>query len=288
MKKYVLLRQTLTSDTGPATIKYFIGYQSNDINNLLFLSSITPKLAKSVVPNEGVYTPIDSDAESVSQEYDVISCQREGDYYSTFICVPSAEYNGIGDSASSAYVLNTVTASELISAAEGIDSRTYAGWQTTSSVRDQMSELSNSLNSLNTALLENFGKSIGDLTGSYVLQSQVTQKITDSNLIVTQADIEALTNVMHFTYAVSKEEDESDAAAIKRTYDAACKTPAKGDVVIITGSSKEYVYDGKSWRELGDESAAASSAALETEQTARKEADTLLSNEVTALTSDVS
>ena len=151
-----------------------------------------------------------------------------------------------------------------------------------------MSELSNSLNSLNTALLENFGKSIGDLTGSYVLQSQVTKTITDSNKIVTQDDIKALTNVMHFTYAVSKEDGESDAMAIKRTYDADSKTPAKGDVVIVTDSSKEYVYDGKSWCELGDKSAAASSAALETEQTARKAADTFLSNEVTALTSDVS
>lgn len=153
-----------------------------------------------------------------------------------------------------------------------------------------MSELSNSLNNLNTALLENFGKSIGDLTGSYVLQSQVTQTqpLTDSNRIVTQADIKALTNVMHFTYAVSKEEGESDADAVNRTYSADSKTPAKGDVVIITDSSKEYVYDGKSWRELGDESASASSAALETEQTARKAADTFLSNEVTALTSAVS
>lgn len=95
-----------------------------------------PKLAASVVPNEGIYTPIGSDAEAASQEYDVISCQREGDYYSTFICVPSAEYNGIGDNAAGEYVLNTTTTSELISAEDGKVSTTYAGWQTTSSVRD--------------------------------------------------------------------------------------------------------------------------------------------------------
>lgn len=132
MKKYVLLKQTLTSDTEPtATTKYFIGYQSKDDSTLLFyLSSIMPKLAKSVVPNEGIYTLIGSDAEAASQEYDVISCQREGDYYSTFICVPSAEYNGIGDNAASEYVLNTVTASELISAENNNNniSTTYAGW----------------------------------------------------------------------------------------------------------------------------------------------------------------
>ena len=70
-----------------------------------------------------------------------------------------------------------------------------------------------------------------------------------SNPIVTKNDIADLAGAMHFREAVTPNEGETDLAALARVID----DPASGDVAIITTTSKEYVYNGATWIELGDE-----------------------------------
>lgn len=60
-----------------------------------------------------------------------------------------------------------------------------------------------------------------------------------SNPVVTKNDIADLAGAMHFRGAVSDTSEITD--------------PAAGDIVIIPSTSKEYVYNGTEWIELGDE-----------------------------------
>ena len=61
--------------------------------------------------------------------------------------------------------------------------------------------------------------------------------------------------------------------------------PQDGDVVVVTDSSKEYVYDAKAkkWIELGDETLYATKAELNAEEEARKAADKALSGKIDVL-----
>lgn len=126
------------------------------------------------------------------------------------------------------------------------------------------------------------------LTG-YVKYADVKSTVSESNKVVTEKDIEALTNVMHFLGTVTPNDGESDAAAAVRTFADA----KKGDVVISTKTSKEYVYVGDeagveaNWREFGDESSYATKTALEDEKTAREAADTGLSTAVGEVKTDL-
>ena len=60
-----------------------------------------------------------------------------------------------------------------------------------------------------------------------------------SNPVVTKNDIADLAGAMHFRGAVSDPSEITD--------------PAAGDIIIIPSTSKEYVYNGTEWIELGDE-----------------------------------
>lgn len=60
-----------------------------------------------------------------------------------------------------------------------------------------------------------------------------------SNPVVTKNDIADLAGAMHFRGAVSDPSEITD--------------PAAGDIIIIPSTSKEYVYNGAEWIELGDE-----------------------------------
>jgi len=70
-----------------------------------------------------------------------------------------------------------------------------------------------------------------------------------SNPVVTKDDIADLAGAMHFRGAVTPNDGETDAEAIAREI----TDPASGDIVIVTTTSKEYVYNGTAWIELGDE-----------------------------------
>lgn len=67
---------------------------------------------------------------------------------------------------------------------------------------------------------------------------------------------------MHFAGATDPEAGETPAARIEALYQSKGETPAAGDIVI--DGTKEYVYDGSAWKELGDEGTYATKAELET------------------------
>lgn len=88
--------------------------------------------------------------------------------------------------------------------------------------------------------------------------SQLSAKIglsaaTDTNPVVTKNDIADLAGAMHFIGAVVPTEGQPDINAISEHYMSKSLTPKAGDIVIITTNSKEYVYSGSTWIELGDE-----------------------------------
>ncbi len=93
--------------------------------------------------------------------------------------------------------------------------------------------------------------------GDAVLKNVDTTFTEDSVNLVTSAAIQAwvedqisdLVGVMHFRGIITKQQDESDAEAIARVI----TDPTAGDVVVIQGNGKEYIYNGSAWEEVGDQ-----------------------------------
>ena len=142
-------------------------------------------------------------------------------------------------------------------------------------------ELQGKIDTINTALTGDGGyaskitdnaNAISTLNGDASIEGSVDKKIKDS--------LAGLANAMHFRGVVTRGEGQNtDQAAIA----AKINDPKVGDVVIVTDSSKEYVYDGKQWVELGDETLYATDAELSAEAEARKAADKVLSDKIDVL-----
>lgn len=142
-------------------------------------------------------------------------------------------------------------------------------------------DLQGKIDAINTALTGEGGyagritaneNAITTLNGDENTDGSVNKKIKDS--------LAGLANAMHFRGVVTRAEGQNtDQAAI----DAQIINPANGDVVVVTNSSKEYVYDGKQWVELGDETLYATNAKLTEEAEARAAADTFLSGKIDVL-----
>lgn len=77
-----------------------------------------------------------------------------------------------------------------------------------------------------------------------------------------EAQIQGLTGAMHFAGVTDTESGETPAARIAALYQSKGENPAAGDIVI--DGTKEFVYDGTNWKELGDEGTYATKAELET------------------------
>ena len=77
-----------------------------------------------------------------------------------------------------------------------------------------------------------------------------------------EAQIQGLTGAMHFAGVTDPESGETPAARIAALYQSKSATPEAGDIVI--DGTKEFVYDGAAWKELGDEGTYATKAELET------------------------
>ena len=75
-----------------------------------------------------------------------------------------------------------------------------------------------------------------------------------------EAQIQGLTGAMHFAGVTDPEDGDTFADRVAALYGA--ESPEAGDIVI--DGTKEYVYDGSAWKELGDEGTYATKAALET------------------------
>ena len=106
---------------------------------------------------------------------------------------------------------------------------------------------------------------------------------TEINKVVTQKDIADLAGAMHFRGAVTPTEGETDLEALARVI----TDPASGDIAIITTTSREFVYNGTAWIELGAEELYATKAQVSVDiATAKSEANQYTDNAVAALSAD--
>ena len=148
---------------------------------------------------------------------------------------------------------------------------------------EDKTNLQNQINTINNTLSGDGGynsritanaNAISTLNGGVNVEGSVDKKIKDS--------LDGLANAMHFRGVVTRAENQpTDLSAIT----AQITNPQDGDVVVVTNSSKEYVYDktNKKWIELGDETLYATKAELAEEVEARKAADKALSDKIDVL-----
>lgn len=132
-----------------------------------------------------------------------------------------------------------------------------------SAINSQITSLTSDVNNIKTDLAAT--KTTLNTVSSDYLKASVFGTLSNeiglsaanaSNQVVTKKDIADLAGAMHFRGAVS------DPSEITK--------PVAGDIIIIPSTSKEYVYNGTEWVELGDEKLYATKAevsayALETE-----------------------
>lgn len=119
--------------------------------------------------------------------------------------------------------------------------------------------------------------------GAYYVKGDGT--IAADNELVTKADIKDLESAMHFIGLTTVADGETVEQAIARILEEKSHTAVAGDVVILntTDSSKEYIYDGTNWKEIGDESLYATKASLQAEVEAREAADEAIKESITNL-----
>lgn len=174
--------------------------------------------------------------------------------------------------------------------AKGVESALAATLSTVSSdylKSEVKTDLQGKIDAINTALTGDGGyaskitdnaNAISTLNGDESIAGSVDKKIKDK----IDSSLAGLANAMHFRGVVTRGEGQNtDQAAI----DAQITNPRDGDVVVVTDSSKEYVYDGtnQKWIELGDETLYATNAKLTAEAEARAAADTFLSGKIDVL-----
>ena len=116
-------------------------------------------------------------------------------------------------------------------------------------------------------------------TGIYYTNGKTNGSFDANDELATKKDIQSIVGAMHFRGVIERQEGETDAQAIARVV----TDPADGDVVIMADNSKEYIYDGTNWKEVGDESLYATKAALQAEAEARAAADEALENSLATI-----
>ena len=97
---------------------------------------------------------------------------------------------------------------------------------------------------------------LGTAAAANVAISAIQEESTDDGLVSAEqvaafvaTEIAGLEGAMHFRGVVTRQAGETDAQAIARTI----TDPESGDVVVMSDTASEYVYDGTAWREVGDE-----------------------------------
>ena len=122
-----------------------------------------------------------------------------------------------------------------------------------SAINDQITALTSNVNNIKTDL-DTTKKTLSTVSSDY-LKGTVFGKLsndiglsaaTTENQVVTKKDIADLAGAMHFRGAVAAPSD--------------VEKPKAGDIVIVASTSKEYVYNGTKWIELGDEALYATKA----------------------------
>ena len=125
-----------------------------------------------------------------------------------------------------------------------------------SAINNQITALTSDVNNIKTDLAET-KTTLNTVSSDYLKASDFRSISADigldaassTNKVATLSDIADLAGAMHFRGAVTPNEGETDFSALGRVI----TDPKSGDVAIITSTSKEYVYNGTSWIELGDE-----------------------------------
>lgn len=97
---------------------------------------------------------------------------------------------------------------------------------------------------------------LGSAAAADVATTAIQEQSTDDGLVSAEqvaafvaSEIAGLEGAMHFVGVITRQTGETDAQAIARVV----TDPESGDVVVMNDNAKEYVYDGKAWREVGDE-----------------------------------
>lgn len=103
------------------------------------------------------------------------------------------------------------------------------------------------------------------------IKNKATNLRSDDDELVVKSDIAGLVGGMHYLGKVEKQAGESDADAIARKLQELQHTPISGDIILV--DNKEYIYDGTTWDEMGNEGDYATHAELSEEITARQDAD---------------
>ena len=125
-----------------------------------------------------------------------------------------------------------------------------------SEINNKITSLTADVNNISTDLAET-KNTLNTVSSDYLKASDFRSISADigldaassTNKVATLSDIADLAGAMHFRGAVTPNEGETDLQALARLI----TDPASGDVAIITSTSKEYVFNGTSWIELGDE-----------------------------------
>lgn len=149
--------------------------------------------------------------------------------------------------------------------------------------KSQVTGLENDLTAVNskiTALEED----VGELSGNKLDKSELSafnnatglSAATPDNPVVTKSQISAIAGAMHFKGVVTKQDGESDIEACQRKD----PNPVAGDIVMIQGSTLEYIYDGTSWWQLGDETRYVKQDVYDQKMTKLDEIDRTLSTAV--------
>lgn len=220
----------------------------------------------------------------------------------------------LSDHQSSIDALSNIISNELSTNIATISSNVSAISSNLNTVSSDVSQLKTDTSTLSTKLntvsadldtLETKVSGIETSMSSYALSSDVNTLVTNldnakldkttfatisndiglsaassANKVVTKNDIADLAGAMHFRGAVTPTEGQADVAAIEVYYTAQGYTKKAGDIVIITTNSKEYVYNGTDWIELGAEDLYATKAEVNTISTALSANDVYLSGQI--------
>lgn len=106
------------------------------------------------------------------------------------------------------------------------------------------------------AAIDEIEGSLGTAASADVATSAITEGSTDDDLVsaaqvatFVASEIAGLEGAMHFKGVITRQTGETDAEAIARVI----TSPEAGDVVVMSDNAKEYIYDGTTWSEVGDE-----------------------------------
>ena len=149
--------------------------------------------------------------------------------------------------------------------------------------KSQVTGLESDLTAINSKITGLEG-SVGGLSNNKLDKSELSafnnatglSAATPDNPVVTKSQISAIAGAMHFKGVVTKNEGEDDIAACQRKD----PNPAAGDIVMIQGSTLEYIYDGTKWWQLGDETRYVKQDVYDQKMTQLDEIDRALSTAV--------